>query len=505
VLSITANPEIKSGLLSVTARDVRKATANDAVSQAVRAALEAGEWPPELSRYEAFSEELVYGGDLLLRGTRFVAPAVLRLRLMKVAHLGHPGMTTMKRTLRSVVWWPGMDADIESYVKRCLGCTIMARNDPPEPMIRTVLPEEPWEYLAIDFFSPDSLGVKLLVVVDYYSRAVFAPVMHKTDAEQTCKQLENLFMTYGYPEMMRADNGPPYASKQFSDWCLRRGIELVHSVPLAPWMNGEVESQMRGIRKALTIANSLKENWRDELRNYLFGYNHRVHTVTGQKPADLLFSRKVRDLLPHLADGDIDKGPLDDSVRDRDTIAKFLSGKSMNNRRKAKSSTLAEGDLVLVENKRRKGLEARFEPTAFKVVKKLGGSVVLEGEGGKIFNRCTNQLKKVPVPLPENPVPDLLTAEETAIQSPSERTDAAVADRASVEADPARQGVVRETPEESGNQSGKNQSEKNQCVCECMALNRSAEKMRVGRTVAGKNSIQQEDRAKESWFNLRGV
>lgn len=394
-LTVHVNPLMRNGYRAVTNEEMKMATDKDEVLRKVGEALETSEWTDELVRFGAFKDELRMQDGLLLRGHQIVAAVAMRGRLMRAAHLGHPGIVSMKRTLRNSVWWPKMDADIEEHVKQCMGCTIVSRCDPPEPMTRTELPSEPWEFIAIDFHSPNSLGVKLIVIVDYFSRMICVRVMKETDAERTCDQLEDLFTTFGYPTIIKADNGPPFQSQKFKDWASSRDIKIVHSTPAAPWMNGEVETQMRGIGKNLIIAVAQKENWQVELSKYVFAYNRRVHPVTGQKPVELFFKRKVRDLMPVDENAD-QEGPLIGEVRDRDKLEKFRGKIAGDKRRRAKESSLAIGDLVLMENRPATGLQPRFNTTPFKIIEKKGGTVTIQNENGQIFRRSTCQVKRLP-------------------------------------------------------------------------------------------------------------
>lgn len=396
-LTVSVNSEFKNGMQAVTNADIARAAGKDKVFHMIRKAMQTEDWPPELARYAAFKDELIFGGEVLLRDNRFVAPTTLRNRLMRAAHLGHPGVVAMKRTLRRNTWWPGMDLDIETHVKQCQGCTMVARADLPEPMTRTIMPEEAWEYLAIDFNSPAALGVKLLVVTDYFSRATLVRAMKETDAGRTCDQLEDLFATYGYPACIRADNGPPFNSAEFKKWCNSRGITLIHSTALAPWMNGEVESQMRAIRKDLCIAVGSQTDWKLAMDQHIYAYNRRVHPTTNEKPIELLFSRRVRDLLPKWEGEEPSAGPDIEQARDKDRISKYASGVKMNSRRRASESKLTVGDVVFKENKPRKGLQPRFEPTPFKIIEKIGGTVVIQSADGTTYRRCTSQVKKAPV------------------------------------------------------------------------------------------------------------
>lgn len=116
------------------------------------------------------ANELCSIDAVLLRVDRIVIPRSLRSRVLEIAHEGHPGINMMKSHLRTNVWWPRMDQDVEKFVKSCKGCTLVSTPNPPEPLIRPELPNQPWTDLAADFLGPLPEGQYLLVIVDYYSR-----------------------------------------------------------------------------------------------------------------------------------------------------------------------------------------------------------------------------------------------------------------------------------------------------------------------------------------------
>ena len=63
--------------------------------------------------------------ELVLRGTRIVKQTSLRQRVLNLVHEGHPGIVGMKSRLRSKVWWPGIDKQIEMHCKSCYGCQLV--------------------------------------------------------------------------------------------------------------------------------------------------------------------------------------------------------------------------------------------------------------------------------------------------------------------------------------------------------------------------------------------
>ena len=54
-------------------------------------------------------------------GDWVVIPAVLTKKILKDFHTGHLGMSRMKALIRSYIYWPGMDKDIENMQKLCIG------------------------------------------------------------------------------------------------------------------------------------------------------------------------------------------------------------------------------------------------------------------------------------------------------------------------------------------------------------------------------------------------
>lgn len=373
---------------------IREATQSDQQLQRVKLAAESGEWTPELSRFQALSQELSFKQDLVLRDDRLVIPVSLRARVMKIVHRGHPGIVSMKRTIRAKMWWPGLDKDVENLVKSCLGCTTVSRNEPPEPMIRTEMPSEPWELLAIDFYSTDEIEKKFLVVIDYYSRFLAVSALNTNNAQLTTDALDVLFMNYGNPGKIKADNGSPFQSAEFQKWCIARDIKLIHSIPAWPRMNGEVERQMQGITKALSIAKNVDDvPWREALKEYVKSYNLRPHSVTGEAPMDLLLCRRVRGNLPFLKSSS--KNLCDEEIRDRDAESKMKGKHYQDKRQRAKWAETKEGDFVLIRSTAKGKLRPRFIPDPCEVLSEQKGEIRLKTPAGNVIARNVTDVKKV--------------------------------------------------------------------------------------------------------------
>ncbi|KFD51396.1 hypothetical protein M513_07801 [Trichuris suis] len=65
-----------------------------------------------------------------------------------------PGICAMKSIARFYVWWPGLDSDIERYVRNCSGCRENQPRPPEVPLFSWNMPSEPWARLHDDFAGP---------------------------------------------------------------------------------------------------------------------------------------------------------------------------------------------------------------------------------------------------------------------------------------------------------------------------------------------------------------
>lgn len=130
-----------------------------------------------------------------MRGSRIIPPLDMRQELLDDVHLLHPGVVTMRRYLRQMAWWPGMDSDVVTTINSCYTCTLNSTTS-TEPLALTLAPDQPWDLVAIDLHSHQPLKTgpyndllaksrkkHLLVIID---RTRDSPVFsHSTDLTRT--------------------------------------------------------------------------------------------------------------------------------------------------------------------------------------------------------------------------------------------------------------------------------------------------------------------------------
>ena len=86
-------------------------------------------WPgrahevPRIARqFWGTRDELSIEEGLLLKGNRICIPHELHDRFLQDLHEAHQGIEKMQLKARTTIYWPGIDADIKEYVKRCNIC-----------------------------------------------------------------------------------------------------------------------------------------------------------------------------------------------------------------------------------------------------------------------------------------------------------------------------------------------------------------------------------------------
>ena len=98
--------------------------------------------------------ELSSQSECLLWGGRVIAPEVGQSKVLQELHEAHPGLIQMKRIAWTLVWWPGLDKNIEERVQHCLECQSNQCFPPLSPLQPWKRPTRQWSRLHSDFPGP---------------------------------------------------------------------------------------------------------------------------------------------------------------------------------------------------------------------------------------------------------------------------------------------------------------------------------------------------------------
>ena len=136
--------------------------------------------------------ELSIERGCVLWGNRMIVPKKGRKKVVSMLHQPHPGISRMKRLARYYVWWPGLDNDLESYVKTCEPCQVNQKTPPAVPL-------HPWSWpnhgrVHIDYAGP-FMGRIFRLVIDAYTK--WSDV-HITSSSSSTVTVELCLLILGY-------------------------------------------------------------------------------------------------------------------------------------------------------------------------------------------------------------------------------------------------------------------------------------------------------------------
>lgn len=201
----------------------------------------------KLRPYAQKLSELSVENDILLWGHRVVVPLLLTDKVLKSVHQSHLGIVKTKSLLRSYVWWPKMDNDVETMIKRCEACLSVLSSPPKSPNIDWEIPDGPMERIHMDYAGPVR-GLYLFIVIDAYSKWVEVFTTKFPSAIFTVKCLRYLFSRFGNPRKTVSDNGAQFSSSAFKQFLDQRGIKHVYTAPGYPATNGAAENAVRTVK-----------------------------------------------------------------------------------------------------------------------------------------------------------------------------------------------------------------------------------------------------------------
>ena len=200
----------------------------------------------------------------------------------------------MKALSRSLVWWPGLDSDIEKMVKTCTPCQQNQSLPATAPLHPWQWPTRPWSRLHIDYAGPMD-GKMFLVVIDAHSKWIEVFPMSNATALTTVQNLRQLFARFGIPDSIVSDNGTQFTAQEFQDFCKSNGIQHIQVSPYHPLSNRLVERAVQVFKQGMKKASPGTVG--DKVARLLFHYRITPHTTTGLSPSEMLIGRTLRSRL----------------------------------------------------------------------------------------------------------------------------------------------------------------------------------------------------------------
>ena len=260
---------------------IQQHTAKDEALTEVISYVEHGKWPKihkdsQLYQLYARRDCLSVVNNCLMMANRVVVPPTLRAKVLKLLHEGHPGINRMKARARNYVYWPRIDADIQSVVQKCNDCQLSGKI-PVKVLLASWKSGKPWSRVHADNAGPVH-GSYFLVLVDSYSKWPEIVQLRQITSSKVIMALGKVYARFGNPEVLVSDNGTQFKSSPFQNFCKSRGIKQIFSAPYHPQSNGQAERFVDILKSALKKF-SEKEAVTERLQKFLETYRNTPSTA----------------------------------------------------------------------------------------------------------------------------------------------------------------------------------------------------------------------------------
>ena len=326
----------------VNLKDIKRLTARDTTMSKVLEFVKNG-WPNNKLSKEQFRayynrrEELSIEDGCILWGTRVVIPPSVRRYVLDELHEAHPGISRIKALSRCYVWWPGIDADLESIVQQCPSCQQIRKAPPQAPLHPWEWPNEPWDRIHVDYAGPFESKM-FLIIVDAHSKWIDVHITTSSTSRITIEKMRKSFADHGIPRTVVTC----FSSDEFSDFMKSNGIKHIFVSPYRPASNGLAERAVQTVKEGLRkIKHGTLET---RLSKFLLAYRITPQSTTGQSPSELIHRKKMRSRL------DLLKPNIGARVMDRQSCQKYYHTTNVKNDQKARPRQFVIGDTVLVKN-----------------------------------------------------------------------------------------------------------------------------------------------------------
>lgn len=154
--------------------------------------------------------------------------------------------------------------------------------------LRAERPNHVWAYDFMATRTEDGRPVKLLTIVDEFTRECLAiDVARRLRSDDVLFRLAELFVHRGAPQHLRSDNGPEFAAKAVRTWLPRVGVQPLFITPGSPWENGYIESFNGRLRDELLNRELFETLWEVQVlvERWRQTYNRiRPHSALGYRP-----------------------------------------------------------------------------------------------------------------------------------------------------------------------------------------------------------------------------
>ena len=230
-----------------------------------------------------------------------VMPAKYQFEILRAAHdlNGHCGINKTKDEIRKEFSWPGLDAEIELFVKSCRRCQLgKGQSANKKGKLKSIKSYGINDLVECDFenLCVSTEGHKgLLVVIDHWSKYLKVFPLKEFTAQAACEALfDGWIHPFGAPKRILTDQGSQFESVLFKEMLRVFGIVKSHGTAYHPQTQGLVERSNQTITKMLRCCARLDQRlWHKQVQAVASVYNQTIHSTIKVSPNEVFLCRRT--------------------------------------------------------------------------------------------------------------------------------------------------------------------------------------------------------------------
>ena len=159
------------------------------------------------------------------------------------AALCHPGVTRMIHFVKTKSLLYSVE-DVRKMIAACRVCPEVKPRFHKPPGVPLTKATQPFERLSLDFKGPLSSSSKnkyIFMVIDEFSRFLFAFPCANMESKTVIQCLTQLFSLFGMCSCIHSDNAASFTSCEFLDFLHKFGISVSRTSVYNPRGNGQTE------------------------------------------------------------------------------------------------------------------------------------------------------------------------------------------------------------------------------------------------------------------------
>ena len=255
----------------------------------------------------------VEGSSLLVHEALHAAyiPPPLRQSLLAWCHecFQHPGASKLISTIRPLVWWPSIRADVTRLTRACVPCAQYKGNSKPYAKLQPpASSHSPFSTVHVDMVGPrlfdtarleefdvssDDIEFRYaLTMIDASTRWVeLVPLTSTTGAAVAKAFDDNWLCRYPRPTVVVTDQGTNFLGQEFSELLSSYGITHHKTSGYNPQSNGLIERVHGTLNDRIRLFRDPR--WYINLPAIAWSLRSTFHRSLGASPGDLVFGRNM--------------------------------------------------------------------------------------------------------------------------------------------------------------------------------------------------------------------